>query len=139
MVQWTRSLPISLTGRLLNTHTHTHTHACMHTHKHIHTHARMQTHKHTHAHTLFYICTYTYRDAMTLLMLKQNVYMALGSEEKKEGDVMEVVEARLNVMQTVFLVIQTSFSLGTDILQKGQQIFQTLFDRHFTNTLEVPM
>ena len=65
--------------------------------------------------------------------------MALGCEEKREGGIMEVVEARLNVMQTVFLVIQTSFSLGTDILQKGQQIFQTLFGRHFTNTLEVQM
>ena len=31
MVQWTRSLPISLTGRLLNTHTHTYTHTLIHT------------------------------------------------------------------------------------------------------------
>ena len=52
---------------------------------------------------------------------------------------MEVVEARLNVMQAVFLAIQTSLSLGPDILLKGQQVFQTLFNRYFTEALEVPM
>ena len=52
---------------------------------------------------------------------------------------MEVVEARLNVMQAVFLAIQTSLSLGADILLKGQQVFQTLFNRYFTEALEVPM
>ena len=52
---------------------------------------------------------------------------------------MEVVEARLNVMQAVFLAIQTSLSLREDILLKGQQVFQTLFNRHFTEALEVPM
>ena len=52
---------------------------------------------------------------------------------------MEVVEARLNVMQAVFLAIQTSLSLGPDILWKGQQVFQKLFNRYFTEALEVPM
>ena len=79
---------------------------------------------------------------MTLSTLKQNVYLALESQRSEGGGVgneMEVVEARLNVMQAVFLAIQTSTSLGEDILLKGQTIFQTLLDRHFTETLEVLM
>lgn len=87
-----------------------------------------------------YLHTHT-RDMMTLSMLKQNVYMAL-EPQRSEGEVgkeMEVLEARLNVMHTVFLVLQTSFSLGDDILLKGQQMFQTLANKHFTESLEVPM
>ena len=79
---------------------------------------------------------------MTLSELKQQVYVSLEpqrSEGGGGGGGMEVVEARLNVMQAVFLAVQTSLSLGPDILLKGQQIFQTLFNRHFTETLEVPM
>ena len=66
--------------------------------------------------------------------------MALDPQRKEEGSVrkeVEVVEARLNMMQAVFLAIQASASLGEDILLKGQKIFQTLFDNHFTETLEV--
>jgi len=51
---------------------------------------------------------------------------------------MEAVEARLNVMQAVFLALQSSPSLERDVLLKGQQIFQSLFNRHFTVNLEVP-
>ena len=49
MVQWTRSLPPSLLGRLSkHTHTCTHTHTHAHTHTHIHTHMQTHTHAHTH-------------------------------------------------------------------------------------------
>ena len=50
---------------------------------------------------------------------------------------MEVVEARLNVMHAVFLAIQTSLSLGIDILYKGWHFFHLLFNKHFIETLEV--
>ena len=72
---------------------------------------------------------------MTLSELKQKVYLAL---ELHGGEGGMVVEARLNVMQAVFVAIQSSSFLGEDILLKGQQIFKTLSDRHFTKTLEVP-
>ena len=74
---------------------------------------------------------------MTLSELKQQVYVALEPQENEGALVdtrMEVVEARLNVMQAVFLAIQTSPSLEEDILLKGQQIFQTLYSMHFTKT-----
>lgn len=86
----------------------------------------------------FYISAH--RDMMTVSTLKQDIYMALDPQRKEEGSVrkeVEVVEARLNMMQAVFLAIQASASLGEDILLKGQKIFQTLFDNHFTETLEV--
>ena len=85
-------------------------------------------------------CISAHRDMMTVSTLKQDIYMALDPQRKEEGSVrkeVEVVEARLNVMQAVFLAIQASASLGEDILLKGQKIFQTLFDNHFAETLEV--
>ena len=88
------------------------------------------------------MCTHTYRDVMTLPSVKKYVYMALDpqcSEEKRVRKEMELVEAKLNVMQVVFLVIQTSPSLGTDILEKGREILLILISRHFTDTLEVPI
>ena len=77
---------------------------------------------------------------MNLSVVKQQVYLALESQRSKEGRLekrMEAVEARLNMMQAVFVAIQTKPSLGEDILLKGQQIFQTLLNRHFTENLEV--
>lgn len=79
---------------------------------------------------------------MALSMLKQNVYEVLEPQksEEEEGRMeMEVVEARLNVMHTVFLAIQSRPSLDAEILLNGQKIFLTLFTRHFTETLEVPV
>ena len=72
---------------------------------------------------------------MTLSAIKKIVYGPLGSK----GEQRKVVEAKLNLMQTVFLAIQTSPSLGEEILQKGLYIFRTLLNKHFTKTLEVPM
>ena len=72
---------------------------------------------------------------MTLSAIKKIVYGPLGSK----GGQRKVVEAKLNLMQTVFLAIQTSPSLGEEILQKGLYIFRTLLNKHFTKTLEVPM
>ena len=73
---------------------------------------------------------------MTLPAVKKIVYGPLGSEA---GGQRKVVEAKLNLMQAVFLTIQTSPSLGEEILQKGVYIFRTLLNKHFTKTLEVPM
>ena len=72
---------------------------------------------------------------MTLSAVKKSVYEPLGSET---GGLWMMVEAKLNVMQAVFLAIQTSPSLGEEILQKGLHIFQTLLNKYFTTTLEVP-
>ena len=72
---------------------------------------------------------------MTLSAVKKSVYEPLGSET---GGLWMVVEAKLNVMQAVFLAIQTSPSLGEEILQKGLHIFQTLLNEYFTTTLKVP-
>ena len=71
---------------------------------------------------------------MCLPALKQHVYSAL-----KPGatNAMETVEARLNVMQTVFLTLQTLHEPTTDLLGSAQQIFQTLFNRHFAEDMEV--
>ena len=70
---------------------------------------------------------------MTLPELKQQIYVAL-EPQGNERAVIGVVEARLNVMQAVFLAIQSSSLLEEDILLKGQQIFQKLFSIHFTKT-----
>ena len=66
--------------------------------------------------------------------------MTLGTqrnEEEEVGKEVEVLEAQLNVIHAVFLAIQSSTSLREDILLKGQKIFQTLLESHFTETLEV--
>ena len=75
-------------------------------------------------------------DVMTLSELKQQVYVALDPQESV-GKEIEMVEAQLNVMQAVFLAIQSSPFLDVDILEKGQLVFQILINRHFTETLEV--
>ena len=70
---------------------------------------------------------------MTLPELKQQIYVAL-EPQGNERAVIGMVGARLNVMQAVFLAIQSSSLLEEDILLKGQQIFQKLFSIHFTKT-----
>ena len=93
-----------------------------------------------HTHTTHTYTPHTNRDVMTLPGVKKCVYEALEpqkSEGAEGGMRMKVVEARLNVMHAVFLVIQTSLSLRTDILDEGQRLFPLLFEKHFTETLEV--
>lgn len=75
-----------------------------------------------------------YRDVMCLPALKQHVYSALNP---KADAAMVKVEARLNVMQTVFLILQTLPEPSDDLLFTSQLIFQTLFNRHFSEDLEV--
>ena len=71
---------------------------------------------------------------MSLPALKQHVYSAL---RPHAGKAMDTVEARLNVMQTVFLTLQTQPSPTPDLLTDVEKIFQTLFNRHFTENMEV--
>ena len=70
---------------------------------------------------------------MTLPNLKQYIYSALGDKSPE----MTCVEARLNLMQVTFLVLQTSHELDDDVLMKGQQVFRTLFSRYFNEKSEV--
>ena len=71
---------------------------------------------------------------MTLSAVKKSFYEPLGSEV--EG-LWKVVEAKLNVMQAVFLAIQMSPSLGEDVLWKGLHIFQTLLDKSVPEKMRV--
>ena len=79
------------------------------------------------------------RDVMCLPSLKQHVYSALSPTAQPA---MAVVEARLNVMQTVFLALR-SFSdpaqaePSNSLLADSQKIFHTLFNRHFDEDMEV--
>lgn len=76
---------------------------------------------------------------MCLPSLKQHVYSALRPEATPA---MVVVEARLNVMQTVFLALR-SFSdpaqaePSDTLLADSQKIFHTLFNRYFDVDMEV--
>ena len=113
-----------------------------HTHKTRHTHTTSLHHIHSHTTQFNHVFTFTHRDVMALSTLKQSVYEALELQMNERGEVqmeMKMVEARLNIMQAVFLAIQMSSSLGEDILVKGLHIFHALFNNHFTDTLEVPM
>ena len=76
---------------------------------------------------------------MCLPALKQHVYSALNPEA---DTAMVTVEARLNVMQTVFLVLQSHSTPSQGeppeaLLTDSQHIFQILFNRHFDEEMEV--
>ena len=76
---------------------------------------------------------------MCLPALKQHVYSALNTDADPD---MVTVEAKLNMMQTVFLVLQSHpISSQADpsevLLIDSQQIFQTLFNRYFDEDMEV--
>ena len=79
---------------------------------------------HAHAHI--------HRDVQTLPTLKPLVYQSLVPDSGQDG-----MEARLNVMQATFLALQTRPALNQDLIVKGQQIFQTLLTRYFTEDLRV--
>ena len=74
------------------------------------------------------------RDVMCLPALKQNIYTVLLPAASRA---IETVEARLNVIQTVFLTLQTKAEPTPDLLSSAQQMFQTLFNTHFTEDIEV--
>lgn len=61
--------------------------------------------------------------------LKQYIYVGLGGSEE--------AEAKLNVMQASFLAVQSKDRLDNDLLLKAQQIFTTLFTRHFNEEHQV--
>ena len=76
---------------------------------------------------------------MCLPALKQHVYSALNPEA---DPAMVTVEGRLNVMQTVFLALQShrtpsQAEPSEALLIESQKIFQTLFNRHFDEDMEV--
>ena len=75
---------------------------------------------------------------MCLPSLKQHVYSALHPAKPT----MAVVEARLNVMHTVFLILRSfSDSAQTEppeaLLVDLQKIFQTLFNAFFNENMKV--
>ena len=76
---------------------------------------------------------HNFRDMMTLPNLKQYVYSAL------QGKEMNTIEAKLNLMQALFLTLQSSPDLEQDneILCMGQQVFRTLYNGHFNKKMEV--
>ena len=89
-------------------------------------------------HSCIYMCILVFRDVMCLPALKQHVYSAL---HPKAEVAMATVEARLNVMQTVFLTLQSQPGPAHDpsesLFSHSQKIFQTLFNRHFDEDMEV--
>ena len=68
------------------------------------------------------------RDVMCLPALKQHITASRA---------VETVEAKFNVMQTVFITLQTKAEPKLELLSNAQQIFQTLFNRHFTEDVKV--
>ena len=65
---------------------------------------------------------------MMLPNLKSYIYLALDEEIRE-------VEAKLNVMQATFLVLQISYE-NDSIILKAHCLFRTLFARHFTETMK---
>lgn len=81
------------------------------------------------------------RDMMCLPSLKQQVYSTLSPNFQPA---ITVMEARLNVMQTIFLFLR-SFSNPTEVepsvvlLRDSLRMFETLFHRYFDDNMEVCM
>lgn len=80
------------------------------------------------------LCSVSHRDVMCLPTIKQHIYTALSPAASRA---METVEARLNVMQTVFLILQTKAEPTLDLVNIAHKIFQTLINTHFAKNLEV--
>ena len=64
---------------------------------------------------------------MMLPNLKSYIYLALDENNKE----ISTVEAKLNVMQATFLVLQISYK-NDSIILKAHHVFRVFFDRHFT-------
>ena len=80
-------------------------------------------------------------DIMTLPTLKDYIYYSLYIPAPSDGsgqpDGSGHLEARLNVMHTIYLTLLSSPTMSKDVLLRGQQVFQTLFTRFFKENLEV--
>ena len=94
---------------------------------------------HTHSRSNFVlIYMYDRRDIMTLPTLKKHIYQALepGCDDQTSPHLL-LIEAKLNVLHTTYLSLLSEPQLDEDIVLKGQQVFQTLFSRHFEENQEV--
>ena len=76
---------------------------------------------------------------MTLPTLKKHIYRALEFNPACRTPHLVVIEAKLNVLHTTYLALLSEPRLDEELLFKGQQVFQTLFARHFEETQEVGM
>ena len=74
---------------------------------------------------------------MTLPTLKGHIYKALEHNPDNQTHHMLLIEAKLNVLHTTYLALLSEPTLDEDLLLKGQQVFQTLFSRHFEENQEV--
>lgn len=75
---------------------------------------------------------------MTLPTWKKHIYRAL--ELNPGGQTsphLILIEAKLNVLHTTYLALLSGLQLDEDLVIKGQQIFQTLFCRHFEENQKV--
>lgn len=71
-------------------------------------------------------------DVLVIPTMKLYVYHSLAPDSAPVD-----TEARLNVMHAVYLCLQTSSNSDEDNQLKAEQIFQTLFNRHFNEKLTV--
>ena len=75
---------------------------------------------------------------MTLPTLKKHIYRALEPNPGNQASPhLILIEAKLNVLHTTYLALLSEPQLDEDLILKGQQVFQTLFSRHFEETQEV--
>ena len=76
---------------------------------------------------------------MTVTVLKHYIYLSLSMPEAAGtvGLDFNLLEAKLNVMQATFLVLESSPSLNQDVLDEGLLTFQTLFNRYFKEGVQV--
>ena len=74
---------------------------------------------------------------MILPNLKQYIHSAL----RKPNEEMRTEEAKMDVMQATFLILQINpdQEQSNDILQKGQQVFKRLYTRHFNEAMEASL
>lgn len=77
---------------------------------------------------------FPYSDVFVVPMMKKYIYCSLGCD-----DTFIAMDAGLNIMQAVYICLQTSQSsqLDEDILSKAEHIFQSLLNGHFTERVTV--
>ena len=69
-------------------------------------------------------------------MIKESVYHVTEAVDTSGLD-FNLLEAKLNVMEATFLVLQSNPSLNKDALDEGLHTFQTLFNRYFKEDMQV--